>query len=93
MSKGTYEHLAELHDVACAAAFALKSIDGFLESRCDQDGFSYEDAAGCDYSIKRAIHLLSEITRAEGLKADPLYPEWGAPLAQDLQANSQSSPN
>lgn len=87
-----HDNLQELHNIACAAAISLKCIDGHLESCCDQNGFSYEDAAGCVYSIKRAIHMLSEMVRLEGLKCDPLYPEWGAPL-DELLANSQFSPN
>jgi hypothetical protein len=77
-----YDNLREMHNIACSAAHSLKCIDQFLEAvNCDQLGFTYEDAAACSYNIKRAVHLLSEIPRVQGLKTDPLYPEWGKPLS------------
>ena len=81
---GTYEQLHELHNIACAAAHSLKCIDWHLEKRCDEDDFTYEDAAGCSYNIKRALHFFSESIRYQGLKCNPLYPEWGKPLSEML---------
>ena len=71
-----FDRLHEIHTIACAAAHALKCIDWHLEKNCDRDDFTYEDAAGCVYSIKRALHMLDGLTRSQGLKSDPLYPEW-----------------
>lgn len=79
-----FDQLTEIHNIACAAAHALRCIDGHLSMHCDVDGFTYEDAAGCVYTIKRAIFMLNEITRSQGLKSDPLYPEWGLSI-QELE--------
>jgi hypothetical protein len=75
MDDKLHRDLHELHDIACAAAHALKCVDVMLDQGADRDGFTYEDAAGCVYTIKRSIHVLDQLIKANGLKGDPLYPD------------------
>lgn len=75
MNDKLHRDLDELHSIACAAAHALKCVDVMLDSGADEDGYTYEDAAGCVYTIKRAIHVLDQLIKGHGLKGDPLYPD------------------
>ena len=75
MNDKLHRDLDELHSIACAAAHALKCVDVMLDSGADEDGYTYEDAAGCVYTIKRAIHVLDQLIKVHGLKGDPLYPD------------------
>jgi hypothetical protein len=70
-----FNELTELHHVACAAAHALKCLDGVMECAGETPGFTYEDAAGCVYSIRRSIDMLDRITKLNGLKGDWIYPD------------------
>ena len=70
-----FNELTELHHVVCAAAHALKCLDGVMECAGETPGFTYEDAAGCVYSIKRSIDMLDRITKLNGLKGDWIYPD------------------
>jgi hypothetical protein len=70
-----FNELTELHHVVCAAAHALKSLDGRLECAGESEHFTYEDVAGCVYSIKRSIDILDQIVKLQGLKGDWIYPD------------------
>jgi hypothetical protein len=70
-----FNELTELHHVVCAAAHALKCLDGVMECAGETPGFTYEDAAGCVYSIKRSIDMMDRITKLNGLKGDWIYPD------------------
>jgi hypothetical protein len=70
-----FNELTELHYVVCAAAHALKCLDGGLECAGESEHFTYEDVAGCVYSIKRSIDMLDRITKLNGLKGDWIYPD------------------
>jgi hypothetical protein len=75
MDAKLHRDLTELHNIACAAAHSLKCVDGMLDAGSDIAGFTYEDAAGCVYTIKRAIHVLDLLIQGQGLKGDSLYPD------------------
>jgi hypothetical protein len=77
-----FNDLTELHHITCAAAYALKSLDGRLECTGESEHFTYEDVAGCIYSIKRSIDMLDQIVKLQGLKGDWIYPDMH-PVAED----------
>lgn len=77
-----FNDLREFHTIACAAAFALKSLDARLECTGESEHFTYEDVAGCVYSIQRTIDMLDQIVKLNGLKGDWIYPEMH-PAAED----------
>jgi hypothetical protein len=76
-----FNELTELHHVVCAAAHALKCLD---ECAGETPGFTYEDVAGCVYSIRRSIDMLDQIVKLQGLKGDWIYPEMH-PVAGDAE--------
>lgn len=75
MDDKLHRDLDELHNIACAAAHALKCVDGMLDAGADTVGYTFEDAAGCVYTIKRAIHCLDQMIKGYGLKGDHMYPD------------------
>ena len=79
-----FNDLSELHTIACAAAYALKSLDGRLECAGETEHFTYEDVAGCVYSIKRSIDMLDQITKLQGLKSDWIYPDMHPVVEDDV---------
>jgi hypothetical protein len=82
MTPEHFDDLTELHHITCAAAFALKSLDGRLECTGESEHFTHEDVAGCVYSIKRLIDMLDQIIKLQGLKGDWIYPDMH-PAAED----------
>ena len=83
MTDEQFNQLSELHNIACAAAYALKSLDGRLECVPETPGFKHEDVAGCVYSIQRSIDMLDQITKLNGLKGDWIYPEMHPAVKDD----------
>ena len=79
-----FNNLSELHTINCAAAFALKSLDGHLECTGESEHFTYEDVAGCVYSIKRSIDMLDQIVKLQGLKGDWIYPDMHPAVEDDV---------
>ena len=77
-----FDNLTELHHIVCAAAYALKSLDGRIECTGESEHFTYEDVAGCVYSIQRSIDMLDQIVKLQGLKGDWIYPDMH-PAAED----------
>lgn len=85
MDDKLHRDLNELHNIACAAAHALKCVDGMLGAGADTAGYTIEDAADCVYTIKRAIHCLDQMIKGYGLtlpwldtsynKGDHMYPD------------------
>jgi hypothetical protein len=55
-----------------------------MECAGETPGFTYEDAAGCVYSIKRSIDMMDRIVKLNGLKGDWIYPEMH-PVAGDAE--------
>ena len=84
MTQKRFNDLTELHHIACAAAFALKSLDGRLECAGETEHFTYEDVAGCVYSIQRSIDMLDQIVKLQGLKGDWIYPEMHPVVEDDV---------
>ena len=85
MTDEQFNQLRELHNIACAAAYALKCLDGRLECVPETPGFTHEDVAGCVYSIQRSIDMLDRVIKVQGLKGDWLYPEWHSATEDDSQ--------
>ena len=77
-----FDDLRELHAIASAAAYALKSLDERIECASETEYFTYEDVLGCVYSIKRSIDVLDRIIKLNGLEGDWIFPDMH-PAAED----------
>ena len=82
MTLERYYQLTELHHITCIAAYALKCLDIRLEIVGETENFTYEDVAGCVYSIKVSIDMLDQLVKLQGLKGDWIYPDMHQ-VAQD----------
>ena len=84
MTTERYYQLTELHHITCIAAYALKSLEARLEIAGETEHFTYEDVAGCVYSIKVSIDMLDQLVKREGLKGDWIYPEMHTAVEDDV---------
>ena len=92
MTDQRFNDLIELHNIACAAAYALKCLDGKFEFVRETPEFTHEDVAGCVYSIKRSINMLDQMIKAQGLEGDWLYPEWHPETKSEASARALPTP-
>jgi hypothetical protein len=66
----------EMHSSICAAANALRSMAGALETRInegnDYDVYRFEDLSGDIYAIRHALQGFERVVISCGLNADPI---------------------
>ena len=87
MTEERFNELTKLHNIACAAAHALKCLEGNLECADESEHFTYEDLVGCLYSIKRSIDMLNQIVKLNGLKTDWIYPDMHSSCGNGLSSD------
>jgi hypothetical protein len=70
------EMLQEASDILCAANHSLKTFNGIAEAyigiKGEDDGYTYCDQSGDYYCIRRALNLLQEVLRINGLQMDDM---------------------
>jgi hypothetical protein len=74
LSPEQVEMLQEASDILCAANHSLKNFNGIAEAyiylKGEDDGYTYCDQSGDHYCIRKALTLLQEILRLNGLQMD-----------------------
>lgn len=66
----------EMHSIICAAANALRSMAGALETRIHEDNgydtYRFEDLSGDIYCVRHALQAFERVVTSCGIKADPI---------------------
>ena len=68
--------LQEMSDILCAANHSLKTLSGlidvYIHLKGEEDGYTYCDQSGDFYCLRKALKLLEDFIRVNGLIMDPV---------------------
>jgi hypothetical protein len=74
LSPEQIEMLHEASDILCAANHSLKTFNGIVEAyislKGEDDGYTLCDQSGDYYCLRKALALLQEFIRVNGLQMD-----------------------